>query len=115
MFLEGLQAYGYCGVSEQERAVGHLLQADLQMEVEGAATASDRVEDTVSYSEAAELVVSLIESSRHATLERMAGVLCEAVLSRFPSVQTVSLTLSKLNPPMPFSVESAGVELTRER
>jgi hypothetical protein len=54
--LIGLVVFGHHGYLEEERRIGQRFLVDLWVDVAGAATESDRIEDTVDYRRLAALV-----------------------------------------------------------
>lgn len=115
LFVTGLEFYAYHGVPEAERLVGHRYIADLEMEVLTEAGTTDEFGDTVNYAEAAGVVLEVSASNRYKTLERLAQVIGETLLQKFPRIQTVSVRLAKRLPPAPIIAEELGVEVSLAR
>lgn len=115
VFLNGLQAYGHHGVSDEEQAIGHRLTFDVTLDVDGSADKTDRVEDTVDYGDLARLITSRAAGERHRTLERLADDLAEVILIAYPLVLRVELSVAKVAPPFPEVADLAGVKIARER
>lgn len=99
------------GVLPQERRVGgdYLLTLRVGFDV-SRAVQSDDVADTLNYA-------TLYEMARQEMaipsqlLEHVAGRIGQRVLSEWPEVTTVDLTLTKENPPMGADCDGASVEL----
>lgn len=99
------------GVLPQERRVGgdYLLTLRVGFDV-SRAVQSDDVTDTLNYA-------TLYEMARQEMaipsqlLEHVAGRIGQRVLSEWPEVTTVDLTLTKENPPMGADCDGASVEL----
>ncbi|HVL39366.1 MAG TPA: dihydroneopterin aldolase [Fimbriimonadaceae bacterium] len=115
VFIEGLDFYGYHGVPDEERAVGHRYLVDLEMAVEGNAPLDDEIRHTVDYSKAAQVVQEVLVDSQVQTLERLAGMICERLLQRYDRLVSVKVTVRKPMPPMPFVARAAGVQVLRDR
>ena len=50
LIIKGIEFTGHCGITEEERASGQRLSADIEVTLDiSKATASDRLEDTVNY------------------------------------------------------------------
>lgn len=110
--IEGMVVHTHHGVSEAEREIGQRMLFDLELEVpECGATSSDLVEETVDYGELAELVASLATAESRLTLERLVDLIAREVLDRYP-VSTVTVRATKPEPPVPFTMDGASVELT---
>ncbi len=71
---------------------------------------SDDVTDTLSYADLCDLVKSEMAVPSN-LLEHVAGRIARAVIDRWPQVDSVSLSITKLNPPMGADCNGAGVEL----
>lgn len=115
VFVRGLEFYAFHGVPPEERVIGHRYRVDFELEVEGAADATDRVEDTVDYGSAAQLVQRYAQERQVLTVERLAAGIGDELLARFPQIQSARVRLAKLLPPAPVVASEAGVELVRSR
>jgi dihydroneopterin aldolase len=115
VFVEGLDVYAYHGVPEAERTVGHRYGIEFELQVEGNADRSDEVSDTVDYAEAAQFVEKLTRESQFRTVERLATVLAESLLERYPLVLSASVTVRKPFPPAPVTASAVGSRVIRKR
>ena len=116
IILQGMQFYGYHGVNPEERVLGQRYVVDLTVDLDlSRAGASDRLEDTVSYSHIYRSVRAVIEGEPRNLLESAAEAIAKRVLAEFP-VDAVSVTVKKPNPPVRgSSIESAAVQIHRTR
>ncbi len=55
----------------------------------------------------------IVGTERHRLLERLATRIADAVLGVDPRIDTVTVTVRKLRPPVPVDLASAGVTITR--
>ncbi len=115
VFIEDLEFYSYHGVSGEEQKVGHRYTASVVFSVEGSADQTDRVQDTVDYGAAADIILRVATSKQFATVERLAREIGEELLKRFESVKEIELKIAKRLPPMPNMAREAGVELSLKR
>ena len=116
VFVEGIEFYGYHGVSEAEQEVGHRYLLDLAFEVISERSAeSDDVLDTVDYGAAAGLAVQIAAAAKRRTVERVAAEIGDGLLAAFPLAASVEVRLCKLLHPCPVAASEAGVELVRRR
>jgi dihydroneopterin aldolase len=114
--IEGLEFYAYHGTTNEEQQIGHRYVIDLVLEVSTrAAGLSDRLEDTVSYSDVAQAVMKLGTESRFRLMEALAEQIAVMVLEQYPVVQAVRVHVSKRLPPAGMVLERAGVEIVRRR
>ena len=113
--IRGLSMYTHHGVSEAEREVGQRLDFDLTFDVPDCdAVLTDRVEDTVDYSEVCDIVALAATERSFKTLERLCQVVAERLMERF-DCESVHDRAAKPEPPVPYPVQEAGVEVTLER
>jgi dihydroneopterin aldolase len=115
VFIEGLEFYGFHGVPEAERTVGHRYRVDIFMEVESTAEQTDRVEDTADYGRIGLELTRLGENQQHLTIERLAREMAEHILRNFLQVSEVNITVRKLLPPAPVIAAASGVTLKLKR
>lgn len=115
VFLEGIEFYGFHGVPDEERIVGHRYIVHVEAEVDGQAHETDEVSDTVDYGEIAAKVLGVGKGASVRTVERLAKRIGEELLENFPAVRSVEVTVTKPLPPMPHVVDSAGVRIVLER
>jgi dihydroneopterin aldolase len=113
--IRGLSIYTHHGVTDAEQEVGQRMEFDLTIEVPHCdAVLTDRVEDTVDYSEVCDIVALAATERSHRTLERLCQVVAERLMERF-DCESVRVRAAKPEPPVPYTVQEAGVEVTLER
>jgi 7,8-dihydroneopterin aldolase/epimerase/oxygenase len=115
VFVEGLELYAYHGVPDEEQALGHRYRIDVRLELDGGATTSDDVEETVDYALVAKLAQEYAQSHQFRTVERLAAGLAQLMIERFDIAETVWVRVAKLLPPAPHVVSQTGVEIRRSR
>jgi dihydroneopterin aldolase len=112
--LRGLSIYTHHGITEAEQEVGQRLEFDVSFDVPDCdAVLTDRVEDTVDYSEVCDIVALAATERSYRTLERLCQVVAERLIERF-DCESVRVRAAKPEPPVPYPVEEAGVEVTIE-
>lgn len=114
--IRGLSIYTHHGVTEAERETGQRLVFDISFRLEDCdATVTDRVEDTVDYAAACD-VVSLAATERsYKTLERLCQAVATVLLDRFPVCAGVNVRAAKPEPPIPTPLDEVAVEVWKER
>ena len=76
--IRGLSIYTHHGVTDAEREVGQRLVLDVSFDVPACdAVLTDRIEDTVDYSEACDIIALAATERSYKTLERLAQVIGE--------------------------------------
>lgn len=111
ILLENVKFYAFHGVLPQERKVGNDYQVSLRIGYDiSRAMVSDDVNDTLNYAEVYQLL-SQEMSVPSALLERVAERIGDRLFRKFPAIQSIDLTIIKVNPPMGADSEGAGVEV----
>lgn len=115
LLLDDVRFYGQHGMTAAERTVGAWFSVDAELAVDlSAAAISDDLGATVDYGAVARRIVEIGTRERVNLLERLAGLIAEALLREFPARQ-VRVRVRKLAPPLEGLVGTPGVELVRAR
>ncbi len=115
IFLENVNFFGHHGVTKAQQTVGAWFSVDVALTFDlKPASLSDDLGATVDYEEVARRIVEIGTKERVNLLERLAGLLAEALLREFPA-REVRLRVRKLTPPMEGLHAVPGVEITRRR
>ena len=116
IILEGMQFYAYHGANEEERALGQPFVVDVEVEYDSRkAAASDKLEDTVSYSHLYRAVKEVMEGVSRNLLEALAEAIAQQVLEGFP-VAAIRVKVKKTRPPIRNAIlAGAAVEIYRRK
>ena len=116
IILKGMRFYGYHGVNPEEKALGQSYVVDLAADVDLARPgASDRLEDTVSYTLMYRIAKSVIEGDSRNLLEALAQDIANRLLDELP-LAGVQVRVKKPAPPVKGSaIRYAAVEIYRRR
>ena len=110
--MEGMAFFGRHGVFPAERELGARFTVDAILEGDlRAAGRSDRLEQTIDYARAYDLVRDVVEGEPRHLLEAVAERVAERLLE-LPRVERVTVRVHK-KPPLPGEFRSVSVELTR--
>jgi 7,8-dihydroneopterin aldolase/epimerase/oxygenase len=113
--IRGLSIYTHHGVTDAEQEVGQRLEFDLTFDVPDCdAVLTDRIEDTVDYSEVCDIVALAATEKSYRTLERLCQVVAARLMERF-DCESVQVRAAKPEPPVAYPVQEAGVEVTLDR
>lgn len=116
IFVTGLLLHAHHGVMEHEEKVGQRFVVDLELDIDLAtAAASDRLADTVSYASIVETATQAFTAKNFRLVEAAAGAVAEAVLSAFPRVTAVKVTVHKPHAPIAAMFTDVGVTVLRRR
>lgn len=115
LLLDDVRFYGQHGVSKAEQTVGAWFSVDVELALDLAPAAlSDDLAATVDYGRVARRIVEIGTGQRVNLLERVAGLIAEALLREFP-VRQVRVRVRKLSAPLDGVVGTPAVELVRRR
>lgn len=122
--LQGMQFYGYHGCFAEEQEGGQPFRVDLTMYVDlTKAGESDDLTDTVNYSAVYEDVRRIVETGAdpvsdtkpYNLIEKVAAVIAHTVLTDFPAVSAVSVTVHKPHAPIRGLFDDVAVTIERKR
>jgi dihydroneopterin aldolase len=116
--LRGLRLFGICGVLPHEQEHPQPLEVDIDIALDlAAAGGSDDLAETLDYGAVCDAVERVVTGERFGLLERLATRLAEAVLEQAAragiAVASVTVAVRKLRPPVPQSLATSGVRITR--
>jgi 7,8-dihydroneopterin aldolase/epimerase/oxygenase len=112
--VSGLSLYTHVGVTEAEREIGQRLLVDLRLDVGDVdATLTDRLEDTIDYSEVCQMANLVAQQRTYKTLERLCTAIADRLLENYDA-QAVWVKAAKPEPPMALPVSEVSVEVWRE-
>lgn len=115
LLLEDVRFFGHHGASRAEQTVGVWFSVDAELAVDLAPAAlSDDLAAAVDYGAVARRIVEIGTEGRVNLIERLAGLIAQALLREFPADQ-VRVRVRKLTPPLEGLVGTPAVELTRRR
>ncbi len=113
--LHNMTFYGYHGISAAERQTGRRFEVDVELVVDMNKPAkSDKLRDTVNYTQVYRTVEGLVEQNRFALLETIAVRLANQILKKFRSKE-VTVRVRKKIPPVPGNLDHIEVEVKRKR
>ena len=116
IFIKGVVVHARHGVMEHETEVGQRFVIDLELFSDlSDASRSDRLADTVSYSQVVSTATAAFKNANYKLLERAAGAVADAILAAFPRIRAVKVTVHKPHAPIAEIFEDVGVVLTRNR
>lgn len=109
--LDGLRFHAFHGVLPQERAVGNDYVVDVRAGYDvSSACLTDEVGDTLNYARMFDIVkAEMAKPSK--LLERVAWRIGEKLMAEFPAITSLTIRLTKQNPPMGACSDGATVEL----
>jgi dihydroneopterin aldolase len=116
IFIDGVVIHARHGVMKHETEVGQRFVIDLELSVDlSESSRSDRLADTVSYSQVVVTATAAFKDANYKLLERAAGAVADSILSAFLRVSAVKVTVHKPHAPIDAIFDDVGVVLTRTR
>lgn len=113
--LENMEFYGFHGVLAHEKELGNTFVVTLEMEVDTTKSGmTDHLDDTVNY----QLIYNTIRKQMEIPsklLEHLSHRITEKLMNKFPRIQSLTLRLSKLNPPLGGKVDRVSIILDEKR
>jgi len=110
--LKGMRFFARHGVYEAERIEGNDFIVDFSGETDlTAASESDDLNDTVDYQKIQRIIASEMEVPS-SLLEHVAGRIIRRLQVEIPQLLHVSVSISKMNPPLPAPTECSRVTLS---
>lgn len=111
--LHNMTFYGFHGVSAAERQTGRRFEVDVELSVDlNKAAQTDKLKDTISYTEVYNTVQELVMQNRFALLETIAVRLADQILEKFKP-KDVTVRVRKKIPPVPGNLDDIEVEVKR--
>ncbi len=111
IYLKGLRFHAFHGVLPQELLTGNDYLVDAAIDYDfSKAIETDDVADTISYAEIYSLIAQEMSTPAQ-LLEHVAGRMARHIVERWPEVDKVDISLTKLNPPMGADCLGAGVNI----
>jgi 7,8-dihydroneopterin aldolase/epimerase/oxygenase len=116
IFIKGVLIHARHGLLEHESEVGQRFVIDLELDTDlSESSRTDRLADTVNYSNVVATATSAFRDTNYYLLERAAGAVADAILAAFPRIRAVKVTVHKPHAPIAAIFEDVGVVLTRTR
>ena len=116
IFITGVVIHARHGVMEHETEVGQRFVIDLELSADlSESSRTDRLADTVSYSNVVATATAAFKNANYKLLERAAGAVADAILAAFPRVNAIKVTVHKPHAPIAAIFDDVGVILTRTR
>lgn len=112
IFINDIILHAQHGVLPQEQLTGNDYKVSVSLDYDiSKAINTDNVADTINYAEVYNVIKEeMITPSK--LIEHVAGRIAQRLLTQYPSVAAITLSITKLNPPMGAQCQGAGVEIT---
>lgn len=116
IIIRGLRVFAGHGVHDEEKRKGQIFVLDIVVTADlSDACRTDRVADTVSYSQVARAAAQAMQERGWDLIERAAQYVVDRLFAQFPKIGSVDITLKKPRAPVAADFEYVAVELFRTR
>lgn len=114
--MKNLSFYGYHGVSPEENTLGQkfFVNVILCLDLKSAGV-YDRLEDTVNYAKAYEIIRESVETKKFKLIEALAEDIAQNILNQFPIIEKINVEVRKPEAPVKGIFDYFGVEIKRVR
>jgi len=113
--LEDMEFFAYHGCYKEEQVVGNHFVVNLKLETAATdAAKTDKLKDALNYQQAYNIVRKEITAPSH-LLEHVCGRILDSLFEQLTLLESASVKVSKLNPPMGGKMDRVSVTLTREK
>ncbi len=110
--LSNLRFYAHHGVLPQETAVGNEFIVNLMLEADlSVACVTDNVDDTINYADVFDLVKTEMQIPSK-LLEHVAGRIFRKLKETYPQLSAITVSVTKMHPPLCDEMEEASIVLT---
>jgi dihydroneopterin aldolase len=113
--LKNIALYAHHGVHDFEKEHGARFEIDVEVLVDDASGANDKLGDTLDYTLLYKTVVEISTAQKFNLLEAWANHLADRILATFEIAKAVSLSIRKPGVPIGGPINSVEVELSKKR
>ena len=112
--IYGLELHGFHGVLPREQRDGQVFLFDVTLVAHDAGARTDKLKDTIDYTEVADCVREISEGRRYNLIEALAATIADELLHRF-DVSRVRVRVRKPQVELNVPVEFTGATVERTR
>lgn len=110
--LSGIEFFAHHGVLQSEKDLGQIFFADCEVFLD-TSQCNDDLRKTVNYAELASEIVSFSQKNRYNLLETLANNLAKHILTKYPIIEEITLTVHKPHAPIPVKFEDVILTVAR--
>lgn len=116
IIIEDLEVYAHHGVAQEEKKLGQLFLASVEIgiDLENAAVMGN-IDATIDYGLVCNTIKSILQAEKHDLIETAAMKIIEGIFKQFHNALDVRVLLKKPWAPMGHHLKYAAVELKRSR
>lgn len=111
--LQNMSFYGYHGLSSAERETGRRYEVDVELHRDVTTAAkTDRLQNTIDYRKAYDVVEQVLTGEEHHLLESIAEAIADRMVADF-EIDQVVVRVRKRMPPIPGNLDFIEIEVKR--
>lgn len=111
--VKGIEFFAHHGVLESEKKEGQNFSIDCEFSID-TSLCNDDLTKTVNYADVACEIVEFSTKNRYDLLETLADNLAKDIFMKFPSINSLTLTVHKPNAPIPTKFQDVSLTVTRK-
>lgn len=116
LILKNIRFEAPHGYYEKERREGNRFEVDLIFTADlRQAGENDRLEDTIDYQRAAEIVRGVMEGPSRKLIETLARHIGDQLFATFPQAEQLQVAVRKINPPLPAKTAYSETRMSWQR
>ena len=116
IIIKDLKIFAYHGVHDFEKNNGQNFILDITLGTDLTLPCNtDRVSDTVSYSEVIRKVTEVFTAEKYDLIEKAAQTVCDGIFEAFPLIAECEICLKKPDAPIDADFSWVAVEIRRKR
>jgi 7,8-dihydroneopterin aldolase/epimerase/oxygenase len=109
ILVEGIKLYAYHGCLKEEALVGGNYVVDVSIDADlSKPSKSDKLNNTIDYVTVYEIVKKEM-ATRSKLIEHVAKRIVDTLKKKFPATKSITVKITKLNPPIPGEVEKVSI------
>lgn len=113
--IENMAFYAYHGCFSEEQSIGTHFLVDVEFEQDSScAVQSDNLADTVNYLSVYQTVKDEMNVNSK-LIEHLAHRVLQQLLTKYSAMQSVSIKIKKMNPPLGGKMQNVAVQMRLER
>jgi 7,8-dihydroneopterin aldolase/epimerase/oxygenase len=114
ILLENMEFFSFHGHYAEERKIGNRFRVSVSMDTDmQKPSQTDHLEDALDYRSVYETVKEEMKVPSH-LLEHVTGRIVESLCAKFSSIKSVTVKVTKLNPPLGGKTEGVSVVISKD-
>lgn len=116
IILKNMVFYGYHGVFPEEKELGQRFKVDVELFLPlEKAGKTDEMKESIDYGHAFDVIRDVVEQEPKNLIEAVAQSIADRLFINFSKLQSCTVKVKKMNPPINGHYDFVAVEIYRER